>query len=238
MAKADLRAPGALGGSAEWSKIKRSFHRQFKRSLKLHDPKHMQWRTVVQREVDKLYHSMQSMVSGGLTDPEFENPEEAIFGVLCLLGDCVLADKWLSQWSKMIRFDFQLMNFCERISEWLESLKKDDCDACFFKPTTLAGLSSCLLESVCAERLERCTVLHLAAMSGDHNMVIAVTTIWDEVVRDMLNTARQQLLRRPDDEDVLRRVEELENEWRQRNTLGESPYDMVPECQTIGGSTY
>ena len=75
-------------------------------------------------------------------------------------------------------------------------------------------------------------------MSGDHNMVIAVTTIWDEVVRDMLNTARQQLLRRPDDEDVLRRVEELENEWRQRNTLGESPYDMVPECQAVGGSTY
>ena len=83
-----------LGGSAEWSKIKRSFHRQvrfclsiaflylfpcrskkndmttanetrrpiltlqFKRSLKLHDPKHMQWRTVVQREVRLVVHTM------------------------------------------------------------------------------------------------------------------------------------------------------------------------------------
>ena len=31
---------------------------QFKRSLKLHDPKHMQWRTVVQREVRLVVHTM------------------------------------------------------------------------------------------------------------------------------------------------------------------------------------
>jgi hypothetical protein len=36
-----------------------------------------------------------------------------------MLGDCVLADKWLSQWSKNIRFDFQLFNYCERIVEWV-----------------------------------------------------------------------------------------------------------------------
>jgi len=60
--------------------------------------------------------------------------------------------------------------------------------------------------------------------------VVAVTTIWDEVIREMLNAARQQVLRRPNDDETRRRVEDLENEWRQRNTLGESPYDLVPEC--------
>ena len=234
----------------------------------------------------------------------------------------------MSQWSKMIRFDFQLHNFCERIEEvrptpkippacvcahpafactcvpgaihlpdnsvtthwvaqadgrasnlfiyvqWLNILRGNACcgllDA---KPTTCTGLASTLLQRISAARLEGCTVLHLAAMSGDNNMVVvfccsrtrrrwwrraqgvgwggtkgasrqrclyrctmshtqvvAVTTIWDEVIRDMQNTARQQLLRRPDDDDARQRVDELENEWRQRNTLGELPYDVVPEC--------
>lgn len=73
-------------------------------------------------------------------------------------------------------------------------------------------------------------MLHLSAMSGDNNMVVAVTTIWEEVIRDMLNTARQQQLRRPDDDDLQERVQDLETEWRLRNTLGETPYDLVPEC--------
>lgn len=42
-------------------------------------------------------------------------------------------------------------------------------------------MSKCMQEHIYPERLEGCTVLHLAALSGDHNMVIAVTTIWEEV---------------------------------------------------------
>ena len=68
-------------------------------------------------------------------------------------------------------------------------------------------------------------------------MVVAVTTIWDEVIRDMLNTARQQQLRRPDDESLQRRVEELERDWRARTTLGETAYDMVPECRPAESAT-
>jgi hypothetical protein len=49
------------------------------------------------------------------------------------------------------------------------------------QPATCQALSKCILEHVFPERLEGCTVLHLAALSGDHNMVIAVTTIWEEV---------------------------------------------------------
>lgn len=77
----------------------------------------VKWRVIVQREVDKLYHSMIDLANSGLVDPDGENPEEAVFGVLCLLGDCVLADKWLSQWSKAIQFDFQIVNYAERIEE-------------------------------------------------------------------------------------------------------------------------
>lgn len=37
--------------------------------------------------------------------------------VLCLIGDITLADKWLTQFSRSIRFDFQLYNFCECIEQ-------------------------------------------------------------------------------------------------------------------------
>ena len=43
-----------------------------------------------------------------LVEQQCETPEEAVLGVLCLLGDCVLADKWLSQWFRQIRFNFKI----------------------------------------------------------------------------------------------------------------------------------
>ena len=43
------------------TKLKRSFHRQFRRTVKHNDAKHMQWRVVMQREVAKLYRSMVEM---------------------------------------------------------------------------------------------------------------------------------------------------------------------------------
>lgn len=67
---------------------------------------------------------MLEMSQNKLVSCDGETPEEAIFGVFCMLGDCVLADKWLSQWSKHIRFDFQLMNYCERIVEVSPAVKK------------------------------------------------------------------------------------------------------------------
>lgn len=95
--------------------------------------------------------------------------------------------------------------------QWLIDMRGQFCTAeC--KPATMTGLALCLLEKVCAERLEGCTVLHLAALSGDNNMVVAVTTIWEEVVRDMLNSTKMQLARRPDDTGVKQRVEDLESD--------------------------
>jgi len=218
--------------------LKRSFHRQFRRALKSHDSRHMQWRVVVQREVDKLYRSLLAMAHGKLVSRSGETPEEAIFGVLCMLGDCVLADKWLSQWSKNIRFDFQLTNFCEPIIEWMTELGRrgGDGDALNIKPASCQAMSKCILEHAFAERLEGCTVLHLAALSGDHNMVIAVTTIWEEVVREMLSAAQADLAEQPDNEDLLVRVEQLEGDWRSRSTLGETAHDLVPECSPVGSS--
>ena len=46
-----------------------------------------------------------------------ENAEQAIFAVYCMLGDWLLADYWLSQYRKLINFDFQLVNFCESIEQ-------------------------------------------------------------------------------------------------------------------------
>lgn len=41
----------------------------------------MQWRVVVQREVDKLYRSLLEMAQSKLVSRDGETPEEAIFGV-------------------------------------------------------------------------------------------------------------------------------------------------------------
>ena len=43
--------------------------------------------------------------------------EEATFAVICMIGDWVLADKWLAMHARSIRFDFQLVTFCDAIEQ-------------------------------------------------------------------------------------------------------------------------
>ena len=60
------------------------------------------------------------------------------------------------------------------IVQWLTGMRTstlspslDRLDSTF----TLTGMAACLLDRVCAERLEGCTALHCAAISGDAAMV-------------------------------------------------------------------
>eukprot|EP00051_Salpingoeca_urceolata_P014869 m.189688 g.189688 ORF g.189688 m.189688 type:complete len:856 (+) comp18214_c1_seq1:232-2799(+) len=222
--------------SLEWPKVKKHLAPSLKHSLKYSDPKHAQWRVMAQCEVDKLYHSMLEMEQSRLVNKAHENAEEAIFAVLCMIGDWALVDKWLSQSSKHIRFDFQLHNFCERIEQWLVDLRNENDHEYQFLDyaTTSRGLAATLLERVSSERLEGCTILHCASISGDANMVSAVNIIWQNALQDLLDAALVQLKRRPGDAFYAQRVEDLRGEWRIRTTLGDTPYDLVPVCEPAG----
>lgn len=48
-----------------------------KRSSRASDQVHVRWRAQLQREVEKLHHTLQELDQGGMVERGFENPGEA-----------------------------------------------------------------------------------------------------------------------------------------------------------------
>jgi hypothetical protein len=200
----------------------------------------------LQREIDRLYQSMKDLGAHGLvgpgcgagemglrgfltqgvllaaaqTDPACETPEEAVFGVYLMLGDLRLADAWLAQWARAIRFDFQLHNFCDTIEHWLLDLRllpelaggPAASPAVDPKSTPLnASQAALLLDRIHAERLEGCTILHLASLSGNLATVSVAHMIWESGMYELAVLTYTAASRHPADEGLARRLEELKD---------------------------